>query len=302
MSPGARLRVTILSGKRDTFSVRRLRAAFRALGHPVEVVDPFACAVSFDHASGQVLRGKTPLETDLVIPRLSARSATPYCLAILRQLEANGAVALNGAGAIDVARDKLRTLQTLAPLGVPVPRTLVLANRAQLRAALPLIGGLPVVVKLIHGTQGVGVMIADSDDSIRTLLDTLWSLRTDTIVQRFVRESRGRDLRAFVVGDEVVAAMRRTAAPGEFRANLHRGGQALAVELDEATQRIAVRASRALGLEMAGVDLIEANEGSLVMEVNSSPSLEGIEKATGLDIARRITDHATRLVLARRSR
>jgi ribosomal protein S6--L-glutamate ligase len=296
------VRIVILSGKRSAFTVARLDATFRARGHAVSVVDPFDCCLAFDHARGHVLHGDRPLEADLVVPRMSARSATPYTVALVRRLEAQGAVALNGASAIELARDKLRTLQALAHASVPVPRTLVLARRKHLDATLAEIGGVPAIVKLLSGTQGIGVMLAESEDSLRTLLETLWRMRQDSLVQRFVREAKGRDVRALVVGNRVVAAMRRTAKDGEFRANVHRGGTASALALDERSHEVAVRAAAVLGLGVAGVDLLEASEGPLVLEVNSSPGLEGIEGATGRDVAREIADHAESLHRARPAR
>lgn len=293
------VRVVILSGKRDAFTVKRLEAAFRSGAHEVSVIDPFECCASFDHEGTKVLAGDRPLEADLVVPRFSARSATPYCIALVRALEARGARSLNPAAAIEVARDKLRALQALAARGVPVPRTLLLARRKHLDATLADIGGTPAIVKLPAGTQGVGVMLAESHDALRTLLDTLWRMRQDSLVQRFVQEATGRDVRALVVGDRVVAAMRRTARHGEFRANVHQGATARPHELDARSNEMAVAAAHACGLGVAGIDLLEANEGSLVLEVNSSPGLEGIEKATGVDIAREIKDYAESLVRPR---
>jgi len=296
------VRVLILSGKPGAFSVRRLDAAFRAGGHEVEILDPFDLCISFDHTGGAVLHDGRPVAADLVIPRLSARSATPYTLALLRQLEAQGVIALNGANAIEIARDKLRSLQALAAAQVAVPRTLVLAKKEHLVHTLASIGGVPAVVKLLHGTQGIGVMLAESEEALVTLLNALWSMREDSIVQRFVRESSGRDVRALVVGGRVVAAMRRTAREGDFRANLHRGGGGEALTLDAASNDMALRAANVLGLEVAGVDLLEANGRPLVLEVNTSPGLEGIEAASGRDVAREIKDHAESVVRSRRAR
>lgn len=293
------MRVLILTGKRDAFSVKRLEAAFRSGSHDVTIVDPFDCCVSFDHERTKVLHGEKKLEADLVIPRFSARSATPYCTALVRALEAQGARSLNGASAIELARDKLRALQALAARGVPVPRTLLLAKKKHLDVTLRDIGGPPAIVKIPNGTQGVGVMLAESDDALRTLLETLWRIRQDSLVQRFVREASGRDVRVLVVGGRVVASMRRTAREGEFRANVHRGGGTEVHDLDARTNDMALRAADAVGLEVAGVDLLEANEGTLVLEVNSSPGLEGIEKVSGLDIAREIRLHAESVVRSR---
>jgi ribosomal protein S6--L-glutamate ligase len=265
------VRVLILTGKRDAFSVKRLEAEFRSASHEVLVLDPFDCCVSFDHEGTKVLHGERALAADVVVPRFSARNATPYCTALVRALEMQGAFALNRADAIELARDKLRALQVLAARGVPVPRTLLLAKKKQIELTLPDLGGPPVIVKIPSGTQGVGVMLAESHEALWTLLDTLWRMRQDSLVQRFVREAGGRDIRALVVGGRVVAAMRRTARSGEFRANVHRGGAAEVYDMDARSNELARRAADAVGLAVAGVDLLEANEGTLVLEVNSSP-------------------------------
>ncbi len=295
------VRFTILSGKADAFSVARLRAAFEERGHETKVVSPFDCCISFDHRESVVLHRGRPVVADAVIPRMSSRSATPFALAVLRQLETSGACVLNRANAIDLARDKLRSLQALAGAGVPVPLSFLLSRRSQVRRAIDRVG-TPAIVKLARGTHGVGVMLADGEESLRTLLATLFDLSTDSVVQRFHAECRGRDLRAFVVGDRVVAAMRRTARKGEFRANLHRGARGDRAVLDRTTRSIVLRAVRTVGLEVAGVDLLEANDGTLVLEVNSSPSLEGIERVTGEDVGCEITIHAERLVRRHRRR
>ncbi|MFU8806011.1 MAG: ATP-grasp domain-containing protein, partial [Bradymonadaceae bacterium] len=198
---------------------------------------------------------------------------------------------LNSSDAITLSRDKLRALQHLAAHGVPVPETIALHDASEIDAALKRVGGTPVILKLLKGTQGIGVIKAESVEQTRSTLETLWSLGESVLIQRYVAESSGRDVRAFVVGSEVVAAMYRTAQEGEFRSNLHRGGTSEPARLNAREQEVALHAASSLGLELAGVDMLLANEGPLVIEVNSSPGLEGIEKTTGRDIARKVIQH-----------
>ena len=202
---------------------------------------------------------------------------------------------VNGAAAIAHSRDKLRSLQLLAAAGVPIPRTVLARGAAEIDLLVAQVGGLPAILKLLQGTQGVGVMIAHSKAEVESILSTLWDLGQEILLQEFVAESRGRDVRALVIGDRVVGAMRREAKRGEFRSNLHRGGEGSSIELTPEFERVAVRAARVLGLGVAGVDLLEASGGPKVMEVNSSPGFEGLERATGLDIASAIVAHAALL-------
>jgi ribosomal protein S6--L-glutamate ligase len=291
--------LTILTTRVRSSSAAHLSATARGRGHAVTVLAPAACSITFDHEDGAVWLARERHCPNVVIPRLSARTASPYALAVLRQLEAQGALLLNTPDAIELARDKMRTLQVLALRGVPVPTTVLCASLEQLRHVLPFVGGAPVIIKLNDGMQGIGVLLAEDEASVETLLSTLWSLGTHALLQRFVSECRGRDLRAFVVGGEVVAAMRRRGRPGDFRANLHQGGVGVPVELAPELRAVAIRASRLLGLEVAGVDMLEANEGVLVLEVNSCPGLRGIETATSVDVARKIVERAERLVASR---
>ena len=228
---------------------------------------------------------------DVVVPRIGA-SITDYGLAVLRHFERDGVPLLNTPDAIANSRDKLRALQLLSEHDVGIPRTALAREPGAVRAAIDAVGGTPVIIKLQQGTQGVGVMIADSLEGVESILDTLWGLGQNIILQEFVQESRGRDVRAFVVGGQVVAAMRRTARAGEFRSNLHRGGAGHPIELTAGYRAAATLAAQVMGLEVAGVDLLESDDGPRVIEVNSSPGLGGIEKATGVDIATRILERA----------
>ncbi len=226
-----------------------------------------------------------------VVPRIGA-SITSYGLAVVNQFEMMGVPVVNSSTAIARSRDKLRCLQLLAQAGIDMPRTVMARDRTGIEQSVEQIGGLPAIIKLIQGTQGVGVMIAHTMDEIQTILDTFWDLGQEILLQEFIAESKGADVRALVVGDHVVGAMRRKAKAGEFRSNIHRGGKGMLVELSPSFQKAAVRAAEVMGLEVAGVDMLEGKDGPKIMEVNSSPGFEGLEAATGLDIASQIMSHA----------
>jgi len=220
---------------------------------------------------------------------------TSIGLSVVRHLEAMGVPLLNNASAIARSRDKLAALQQLASAGVRIPRTVLARGGGDVRDLVAQVGGLPAILKLIQGTQGVGVMIAHSAAEVESILGTLWDLGQEILLQEFVAESRGRDIRALVVGDRVVGAMRREAPRGEFRSNLHRGGFGSSVQLAADYAEAAVRAAQVIGLDVAGVDLLESNDGPKVVELNSSPGFEGLERATGLDIAAEIIAFAARV-------
>ncbi len=301
-APKAKLSLAILSRKRSLYSTRRLVQAAKSLGHPVKVLDTLRCDLVLESGRPRVLfEGKEIEPPGVVIPRIGA-SVTRYGLAVVNQFELMGVPVLNQAPAIAGSRDKLRCLQYLARSGIPIPRTVMMRRREDVGAAIERVGGLPVIVKLLQGTQGVGVMIAGSRDELASILDTMWTLDEEILVQEFVAESKGRDIRALVAGNRVVAAMRRVArTKGEFRSNLHRGGAGEAVQLPPAYEAIAVRAAGVLGLELAGVDMLESSAGPKVIEINSSPGFEGLEKATGVDVARAILTHAVAYARARAS-
>jgi ribosomal protein S6--L-glutamate ligase len=299
--PHHRLVIAILSRNRKLYSTRRLLEAARALGHHPTVLDTLRCDLVLAQDKPQILyRGAEirPEEIHVVVPRIGA-SITGYGLSVVNQFELMGVPVLAAAVPIAHSRDKLRALQVLARFGIDIPRTVMCRYRDEVPLALEQVGGLPCIVKLIQGTQGVGVMIATSQDELTGMLDTLWQLGQEILLQELVAESRGKDVRAFVVGDRVVAAMRRTARSGEFRSNIHRGGVAEAVELGREFAEAAVKAVRALGLEVAGVDMLEARTGPKIMEVNSSPGFEGLEAATGVDIAGAYISRAVELGQAR---
>jgi ribosomal protein S6--L-glutamate ligase len=286
------MKLAILSRNAKLYSTRRLVEAARDLGHSVRVLDPLRCYMrissdGFDmHYKGRAIAGY-----GAVIPRIGA-SITRYGTAVLRQFELMGSYTPNPSDAIARARDKLRCHQLLAAQGIGLPITVFGDNPDDTADLLSMLGPPPHVIKLNEGTQGAGVMLAEKLSSSRSVVEALRGLYANFLVQEFVEEAKGADLRCFVVGGKVVAAMRRQAPKGDFRSNLHRGGSARAVEASRTEQEVAVRAAGVIGLGVAGVDLIRSKRGPLVLEINSSPGLEGIEAATGVDIARAIIEHA----------
>jgi len=301
---GNRLRVLILSRNRKLYSTRRLVEAAKTLGHAPRVLDTLRCNMVVGRDQPRILyRGEEILADDVhvVIPRIGA-SITGYGLSVVNQLDLMGVPVLNAAVPIARSRDKLRALQLLSRFGIDIPRTVMCRYRDEVEGAVQMVGGLPCIIKLIQGTQGVGVMIANTEAEVAGMLDTLWTLGQEILLQELVAESRGKDVRALVVGDRVVAAMRRTARAGEFRSNIHRGGVAEAVALEREYVEAAVKAARVMGLEVAGVDMLEARTGPKIMEVNSSPGFEGLEAATGVDIAQRYVEHAVEYAHARLAR
>ncbi|NOJ92260.1 RimK family alpha-L-glutamate ligase [Corallococcus coralloides] len=290
--PRAKKTVAILSRKRSLYSTRRLVEAIKARGHRALVFDTLRCCLLL--ARGQprmTYRGAEVKGVDVVIPRIGA-SITAYGLAVVNHFEMMDVPVLNPPTAIARSRDKLRALQFLARAGLDMPRTVMAHDRGNVRKLVQEVGGLPVIIKLIKGTQGVGVMIAHTLPEVQTILDTFWDLGQEIVLQEFVAESEGRDVRALVVGDTVVGAMRRKAKKGEFRSNIHRGGEGRAITLPPDYMEAAVKAARIIGLEVAGVDMLEGREGPRLMEINSSPGFEGLEGATGRDIAGHIVEHA----------
>ena len=287
------MKLAILSRNAKLYSTQRLIQAGRERGHVVRVLDPLRCYMQI--APGQFLlryKGKPLVGIDAVIPRIGA-SVTFYGTAVLRQFELMGTFTPNGSDAVLRARDKLRCHQMLAGEGLGLPVTVFGDNPDDTGDLLAMLGPPPHVVKLNEGTQGNGVMLTEKLSASRGAIETLRGLYANFLVQEFIAEAKGADLRCFVVGDRVVAAMRRQAPKGDFRSNLHRGGTAKAVRATRAEMDTAVRAAKILGLGVAGVDLIRSKRGPLVLEVNSSPGLEGIEEATGVDVAGAIITHVS---------
>ena len=284
------MRIAILSRNRKLYSIRRLIEEFQKLNVECHIIDPLECQLVIKGKESRVMYGSRLLpHFDAIIPRIGA-SITEYGLSVVRHFEMQKTVTLNGSRAIAESRDKMRCLQVLTEAGILVPATVLTHNTRSLKAAVEAVRGFPVVIKILQGTQGVGVMLVHTPISLGSVLDTLRTLEQDAMIQQFIVEGAGRDLRAFVVGNRVVAAMKRTAPKGEFRSNIHRGAKAEFVELSQEYKRVAIRAAQTLGLQIAGVDLMESHDGPLVIEVNSSPGFEGIEKATQYNVAQAIAE------------
>ena len=285
------MKLAILSRAPRSYSTQRLRAAAEQRGHVVKVLNTLRFAIDLSQEEPQLqYRGKPLSEYDAIIPRIG-NSITYFGTAVVRQFEQMDVYTPNTANGISNARDKLRATQILSRHNIAMPATTFVRNRADVRPAIERVGGAPVVIKLLEGTQGIGVILAPELKVAEAIIETLHSTNQNVLIQHFVRESRGRDIRALVVGDRVVAAMRRTAVGDEFRSNVHRGGSVEPVEITPEYEQAAVRSAQIMGLKVAGVDMLEGADGPLVMEVNSSPGLEGIERATNLDIAGAIIDH-----------
>jgi len=290
------MKLGILSRAPRAYSTARLKAAAVERGHHVRVLNTLRFAIDLAGDEPDLeYRGKPLSHYDAVLPRIGA-SITFFGLAVVRQFEQMDVYTPNTSNGIANSRDKLRSIQILSRHDVQIPSTTFVRDRADVLPAIERVGGAPVVIKLLEGTQGIGVILAPDTNVAEAVIETLQSTRQNVLIQRFVAESKGRDIRALVVGDRVVAAMRRRAAADEFRSNLHRGGSSEVVELDEEYARVAVKSAQIMGLRVAGVDMLEGDDGPQVLEVNSSPGLEGIETATGLDIAGAIIDYIERQV------
>lgn len=294
------MHIVILSRSPSLYSTSRLTLAARARGHHVRVIDPLEVQIVVRSGRPALfVTGADLPRVDLVIPRIGA-SISNYGLTVVRQFDLMGVPVLNGAVPIARSRDKLRALQLLTRKKIAVPTTVCARSPAAVPEALKLVGGCPAIVKLQQGSQGIGTMIAETPQAVASLLETLWAMGQDIILQQYIKESKGRDVRAIVIGGRVVAAMRRTAKAGEFRSNLHRGGFGLGVKLKPEYRQTAVAAAKAMALEVAGVDMIESRNGPSVLEINSSPGLEGIERASGVNVATAIIEHAEKFVLRRK--
>jgi ribosomal protein S6--L-glutamate ligase len=284
------MKLAILSRAPRTYSTQRLRAAAIDRGHSVKVLNTLRFAIDLSGVEPDLFfRGRPLSDYDAVLPRIG-NSITYFGTAVVRQFEQMDVYTPNTANGISNSRDKLRATQILSRHNIGMPATAFVRNRADVRPAIERVGGAPVVIKLLEGTQGIGVILAPQIKVAEAIIETLHSTKQNVLIQSFVSESRGQDIRALVVGDRVVAAMRRRALGDEFRSNVHRGGVVEPVELSPEYEHAAVRSAQIMGLRVAGVDLLEGNEGPLIMEVNSSPGLEGIERATNLDVAGAIID------------
>ena len=294
------MRIVLLSRSSSTYSTRRLSDAARLRGHHVRVLDPVRCELFLDGREAQVLHGRKKVaRCDLVIPRIG-QSITGYGLAVLNQLTLRGALSLNDPVAIAHAHDKLRCLQALAANGIEVPATVMAGDAANLQELVSMVGGVPVLVKLLSSGQRPGVMVCETLESMSAALETVLGLGQNFIIQRYVRERRGSDLRALVVGDRVVAAVRRRAKPGQLAKSLTRGARLAAVTLSARQVRVAVESARVVGLQVAAIDMLESDGQLRVFEVNASPGLKELEAATGHDLALPIIELGERCLAAPR--
>ena len=284
------MRIAILSRGPDLYSTRRLKEAGEALGHTVDVIDTLHCYMDITSSKPTVrYNGEELPKYDAVIPRIGA-SITFYGTSVVRQFEMMGTFVINESVAISRSRDKLRSLQLLSRKGIGLPRTGFASKPDKVDDLIKNVGGAPVVIKLLEGTQGIGVVLAETKKAAESIIEAFMGLKANILVQEFIKEAGGADIRCFVVGDKVIAAMKRQGADGEFRSNLHRGGSAQLIKLTPAERKTAVDAAKAMGLNMCGVDILQSNNGPVVMEVNSSPGLEGIENATGKDVAKMVIE------------
>jgi ribosomal protein S6--L-glutamate ligase len=290
------MQIVILSRQPALYSTRALGEAARARGHTVRVLDTLQFDIHVSRRSAELFYQGEPVgPVDAVIPRIGA-SITSFGLAVVRQFEMMGVYCLNESQAIARSRDKLRSLQLLSRHDIGLPPTVYTRQAAHIPDCVGKVDGPPVVVKLLQGTQGVGVVLAESTAAASSVIEAFHGLEQEILIQKFIREASGADIRALVVGGKVVAAMKRQASAGEFRSNMHRGGKAKKIRLAVEYRRTAIAAARVLGLTVAGVDLLESDEGPMVMEVNSSPGLEGIQKTTGVDVAGAVIEHIERSV------
>ncbi|MEA9390607.1 30S ribosomal protein S6--L-glutamate ligase [Acerihabitans sp. TG2] len=279
------MKIAILSRDGSLFSCRRLREAALARHHSVDIIDPLSCYMNINCDSPSIhYRGKRLCAYDAVIPRIGT-AITFYGTAVLRQFEMLGSFVLNDATAIARARDKLHSLQLLAKAGIDLPVTGFADSPDETGDLIAMVGGAPLVVKLVEGTQGIGVVLAETTQAANSVIDAFRGLKAQFLVQEYIQEAKGCDIRCMVVGDRVVAAIERQAQPGDFRSNLHRGGSAHNITITPQEREVAIKAAATLGLHIAGVDILRARRGPLVMEVNASPGFEGVETATGIDIA-----------------
>ncbi len=284
------MKIAVLSRKSSLYSTRRLRQACVERGHDVTVVDYLRCYMDITSKKPVLRFGESNLtEFDAIIPRVGA-SHTFYGTAVVRQFEMMGVFSTNSARGITQSRDKLQSLQHLAREGVGMPVTAFAHSIKDVDGIIRAVGGAPLVIKMLEGTQGIGVVLAETHKAAQSVIEAFMGLDANFLVQEFIHEANGADIRAFVVGNQVVAAMQRQAPEGEFRSNIHRGGTATAIELSEEERDTAVSSAHILGLNVAGVDMMRSERGPLVLEVNSSPGLEGIEKSNKIDVADKIVE------------
>ncbi|MEJ3628699.1 30S ribosomal protein S6--L-glutamate ligase [Vibrio vulnificus] len=279
------MRIAILSRNENLYSTMRLKQAGEARGHEVDVIDTLHCYMDITSNNPKIrYKGEELPQYDAIIPRIGA-SVTFYGTAVVRQFEMMGTFVINESVAISRSRDKLRSLQLLSRKGIGLPRTGFAHHPDNIQDVIRNVGGAPLVIKLLEGTQGIGVVLAETNKAAESVIEAFMGLKANIMVQEFIEEAKGADIRCFVVGNKVIAAMKRQAKEGEFRSNLHRGGSAQLVRLSKEERATAINAAKVMGLNLCGVDILQSKNGPVVMEVNSSPGLEGIEQATNKDVA-----------------
>lgn len=295
------MKIAVLSRNADLYSTRRLMEAARERGHEARCINHTKCDLFIQekmelHYEGEVLDG-----FDAIIPRIGA-SVTFYGTAVVRQLEMMDVFSINRSISIVRSRDKLRSMQVLAGAGLKMPKTAFTNFSKEEKNIVQALGGAPLIIKLLEGTQGLGVVLAETQKAAKSVIEAFHGLKARIIIQEFVKEAKASDIRAFVVGGEVVGAMKRTGKEGEFRSNIHRGGSAELIRLKRSEKVAAVKAADAMGLNMAGVDMLQSDRGPLILEVNSSPGLQGIEKATGVDVASKVIEFIEANYLKKRTK
>ncbi|MZR30660.1 30S ribosomal protein S6--L-glutamate ligase [Sneathiella litorea] len=296
------MKIALLCRNADLYSHKRLIEAAEARGHQIDVINHLRCYLNIASGDPQIhYKGESLKGYDAVIPRIGA-SVTFFGTAVLRQFEMMGVYPVNESVGISRSRDKLRSMQLLSREGIGLPVTVFAHRTSDATEILNLAGGAPVIIKLLEGTQGIGVVLGETTKSAESIIQAFGGTDTNILVQQFVKEANGEDLRCIVVGEKVVAAMIRRGAEGDFRSNLHRGGSAEAVKITSEERTTALKSANAMGLNVCGVDMLRSNTGPVVMEVNSSPGLEGIEKATGIDVATRIIEFTEKNAKAGRTR
>ncbi|GAB4130907.1 MAG: 30S ribosomal protein S6--L-glutamate ligase [Bacteroidia bacterium] len=288
------MRIAILSRNPNLYSTKRLVQAGQDRGHDIQVIDHQKCVLVIEQSKPKIYyKGEELPHFDAIIPRIGA-SVTFYGAAVVRQFEQMKVFSTVESQALVRSRDKLRSLQLLAKAGLGMPKTAFAASPKDIDNVIKLVGGAPVIIKLLEGTQGIGVILAETHNSAKSVIEAFLDVEVNILVQEFIREAKGADIRAFVVDGQIVGAMKRQGAEGDFRSNLHRGGKATVISLSAEEKATAIKAVKKLGLAIAGVDMLQSERGPLVMEVNSSPGLEGIEGATGVDIAGKIIEYVER--------
>ena len=286
------MKIVVLSKKKTFYSTRRLITSAEQKGHKVIFIDLMKCNVTINENEMIIYyKNKRLNDIDLVLTRIGF-SITNYGLSVVRQFEKSGSKVINSSAGISNSHDKMRSLQLLAVNRIAVPKTVMTLEPGNIAKALQIVGGIPVVLKPQFGSQGRGIILAESIGTVNSYLENLWSLKQNILIQQYISESKGKDIRAFVIKDRVVASMRRIARKGDFRSNIHRGGVGEIVELPKYLKKIAVRAAKILKLDIAGVDIFETSNGPLIVEVNSSPGFEELEKISGVNIGKMIVDYA----------